>query len=98
MRDTPKESYVESYLVAQVKRRGGEIRKVRWIGRRNAPDRYVMLGERTAWVELKRPGEEATPAQQRELDRLTEAGELALCINDRDGVTLLLGLMESGLM
>lgn len=59
---------VEAYLVKRVKELGGEVRKVKWIGRRGAPDRLVMLPNgrvfavderghgRTTWVELKRPG------------------------------------------
>jgi hypothetical protein len=69
------ESSIEDYLVAQVKRLGGEVRKVKWIGRDGAPDRLVMLprswgvkpggvmfneGSPAIWVELKRPGGKAT--------------------------------------
>ena len=38
-----RESDIEEYLVKRVKELGGEIRKVKWIGRRGAPDRVVML-------------------------------------------------------
>lgn len=38
-----RESDIEDYLVKRVKELGGEVRKVRWIGRRGAPDRLVML-------------------------------------------------------
>lgn len=94
MEKAVKENVIESYLVRQVKQRGGEVRKVRWIGRRNAPDRYVMLGKRTAWVELKRPGKYATAAQERELDRLFAAGEIAVCVNSEASVDLLIALLE----
>jgi hypothetical protein len=69
---TARESEVEKYLVKRVKELGGEVRKVKWEGRRGAPDRIVMLPEtrnpeddnpemgRTIWVELKRPGGKAT--------------------------------------
>lgn len=40
-----RESDIESYLVQSVINRGGEIRKVKWIARRGAPDRRVMLLE-----------------------------------------------------
>lgn len=39
-----RESDIEDYLVNRVKGMGGEVRKVRWVGRRGAPDRLVMLG------------------------------------------------------
>ena len=38
-----RESEVEKYLVTVVKSLGGDCRKVKWIGRRGAPDRVVML-------------------------------------------------------
>ena len=41
-----KESIIERYLVLRVKSLGGEVRKVKWIGRRGAPDRLVMLPEK----------------------------------------------------
>lgn len=66
---------IEKHLVDSVKALGGAVRKVKWIGRRGAPDRLVMLPEcrdifdgsgcgrvpaKTIWVELKRPGGLAT--------------------------------------
>lgn len=41
-----RESQIEQRLVAAVKKLGGEVRKVKWIGRSGAPDRLVMLPER----------------------------------------------------
>lgn len=38
-----RERDVEAYLVKAVRELGGECRKVKWIGRRGAPDRLVML-------------------------------------------------------
>lgn len=38
-----RERDIEAYLVKSVKALGGEVRKVRWLGRRGAPDRLVML-------------------------------------------------------
>lgn len=66
-----RESQIEAYLVKRVKALGGEVRKVKWIGRDKAPDRLVMLPERfggdleyrpgrTIWFELKAPGLAAT--------------------------------------
>lgn len=40
---TMRESQIEAHLVKRVKELGGEVRKVKWIGRRGAPDRLVML-------------------------------------------------------
>ena len=62
-----RERDIEKYLVQRVKALGGEVRKVKWIGRRGAPDRLAMLPmaspkpylvslPKTIWVELKPPG------------------------------------------
>ena len=65
-----RERDIERHLVKRVKELGGEVRKVAWIGRRDAPDRFVMLPRlvhsnpwephretlaKTIWVELKNP-------------------------------------------
>ncbi|MDR8026468.1 VRR-NUC domain-containing protein [Burkholderia cenocepacia] len=77
-----RESDIENYLVARVKALGGEVRKVKWIGRRGAPDRIVMLPARsgyraplTVWVELKAPGVPPEAHQVREHERMRAAGQ-----------------------
>lgn len=86
-----RERDVEDYLVERVKALGGEVRKVKWIGRHGAPDRLVMLppkteecpqygsvsrgDSRTIWVELKAPGEKVKPHQQREHERMRKMGQ-----------------------
>jgi hypothetical protein len=85
-----RESDIENYLVKRVKAMGGEIRKVSWVGRRGAPDRRVMLGARTAWVELKAPGKTAEPHQVREHERMRRLGERVVVIDSFEGVEALL--------
>ena len=93
-----RERDVENYLVTQVKRRGGEVRKVKWIGRKSAPDRLVMLPDRGCyWVELKAPGKRATfpsnaheRAQKREHDRMRAMGQEVFVIDDYSGVDFIL--------
>ena len=41
-----REREIEAYLVQRVKELGGEVRKVKWIGRNGAPDRLIMLPDR----------------------------------------------------
>jgi hypothetical protein len=65
---------IERYLVKRVKDAGGEVRKTRWIGRRGAPDRRVML-KGGHWVELKAPGETLRPEQVREHERMARRGD-----------------------
>jgi len=45
-----RERDIERYLVKTAKALGGEVRKVKWIGRRGAPDRVVMLPAYTAKI------------------------------------------------
>jgi hypothetical protein len=76
-----RESDIEDYLVKRVKAMKGEVRKVQWIGRNGAPDRFVMLPPKFVreagdvlvyeglgvWVELKSPETIRTfPADARE--------------------------------
>lgn len=81
-----RELTIEQYLVDRVKKLGGEVRKVKWIGRRGAPDRLVMLPGNgfsqvhgvkpyTVWIELKAPGEKVKPHQAREHDRMRKMGQ-----------------------
>ena len=87
MKSPTRESQIERRLVERVKEMGGEVRKVKWIGRAGAPDRLVMLPERlddstwttkwldtTIWVELKAPGKKPEPHQVREHARMRKAG------------------------
>ena len=64
-----RERDIEKYLVDQVRALGGEVRKVKWVGRNYAPDRLVMgvccyarlwpgddgVYSSHVWVELKNP-------------------------------------------
>lgn len=70
-----RERDIENYLVERVKAMGGEVRKVKWIGRHGAPDRLVLLPGRTVWVELKAPGEKPKAHQTREHNRMRRMGQ-----------------------
>ena len=70
-----RESKIEAHLVQRVKALGGEVRKVKWIGRNSAPDRLVMINGNSFWAELKAPGEKPTPAQSREHERMRRMGQ-----------------------
>lgn len=73
------EKNVEDYLVDQVKLAGGEVRKLRWIGRVGAPDRLVMLNG-AHFVEVKRPGKMLEAHQEREHERMDERGCSVWCV------------------
>lgn len=95
-----RESEIENYLVERVKQLGGEVRKVKWIGRRGAPDRLVMLPTKypewmqqkgnAIWVELKAPGEKPKPHQAREHERMRAMGQRVVVIDSVEGVEELL--------
>lgn len=96
-----RESEIEKYLVKKVRALGGEVRKVKWLGRNGAPDRLVMLPlwfspkrlnviERTIWVELKATGKVAEPHQLREHIRMKAMGQSVVVIDSIEGVDALL--------
>lgn len=68
-----RESDIEEYLKHCVKRAGGEVRKVSWVGRRGAPDRVVFLNG-CHFVELKAPGKVPKTHQYREHERMAKHG------------------------
>lgn len=94
-----REREIETYLVKRVKELGGEVRKVRWIGRRGAPDRFVMLNTgllvdgtyaTSAWAELKAPGKTTEPHQTREHRRMRAMGQVVIVIDSIEGVDAML--------
>lgn len=86
-----RESKIEAYLVQRVKALGGEVRKVKWIGRNSAPDRIVMLPDNTFWTELKATGEKPTAAQIREHKRMRDMGQRVEVIDSIEQIEELLG-------
>ncbi len=94
-----RERDIERHLVQRVKELGGEVRKVKWIGRRGAPDRLVMLPPavwfkwhegRSIWVELKAPGVKPEAYQLREHERMRKMGQRVVVIDSIEGVEELL--------
>jgi hypothetical protein len=95
-----KESVVEAWLVKRVTELGGRVRKVRWVGRVDAPDRFVAVPPRMVkgrprsalqcFVELKKPGEKPTATQALEHEDLRAAGVFVYVIDSPEGVDRLL--------
>lgn len=67
------------------------VRKVRWIGRRAAPDDLFVKKGRHVWVEFKRPGEKPRPGQDREIARMRKAGMEVHVIDNLDDAYELFG-------
>lgn len=68
------EAPLQDWACAKAEAAGWYYRKVRWVGRRNAPDNVFAKDGRTVWIEFKRPGEEARATQGREIQRMRDAG------------------------
>ena len=84
------EYLVENTVSNKAKLAGWFVRKVRWIGRRKAPDRVFVKGGRTVWIEFKRAGKGATETQSEEHSEMREHGaEVHVIDNVRDGLRLL---------
>ena len=72
---TIRELVVEQKLVRDTQRRGGIAYKLTVPGRRNVPDRLLLMpGGRAIFVECKAPGQKPRMGQQRELERLKALG------------------------
>lgn len=80
-----RESEVEGYFNRQVEKAGGEVRKVKWVNKRGAPDRLAML-RGAHFVELKRPGGRPEPHQLREHERMRKHGLNVYVIDTLEGV------------
>lgn len=63
-----------AYLRAVVKAHGGECRKCAWEGRIGAPDILVLLPGKHFLVEVKAPKGRLRTSQNREIERLKQAG------------------------
>jgi hypothetical protein len=92
------EAQIEDYLVTRCKLVNAEVRKVQWIGRRGAPDRFVMPeGANTYnfWAEVKRPGGKLDDHQEREIATMRERGEIVHVFDSREQIDKALPLPRS---
>lgn len=77
-----RESLIEADFTYKWNLAGGEIRKVKWIGRRGAPDRVAMAPEAVIfWPEFKATGEKPEPHQLREHARMARMGQIVEIID-----------------
>lgn len=68
------EAPIEEWACDKAEKAGWLVRKLRWIGRTSACDRFFAKDGRVVLLEFKRPDKPANPTQEREIDRLREAG------------------------
>jgi hypothetical protein len=82
-----RESKIEKYFCREVKKRGGEVRKVKWLDRNGAPDRVAFFpGHAAIWIEFKAPGKKLRPEQKREHKRLNKVGQIVKVIDSKRAV------------
>lgn len=85
-----RESLVERNLVDAVEQRRGVAYKFTSPGRRNVPDRLVILpGAAPFFVECKAPGQGPSAGQAREIARLVALGQTVYILDDPDPERLL---------
>ena len=85
--DIPKESSLEDYLGRCVKQLGGRCLKFVSPGTAGVTDRLVILPNRqTAYLELKRLGEEPAPLQAKFIRDMRKLGQPAGWASTREGV------------
>lgn len=84
------ETHVEVEVTLKAEKRGWFWRKLQWIGRRDAPDKFFAKGGRVVLIEFKRPGKAPRITQGHEHDRLRAAGvEVYVVDNVRQGLAIL---------
>ncbi len=85
-----RERDLEDYLLRKVAQHKAFVRKIRWIGRRDAPDRLLKIpGGAQYLVELKKPGEQPRHGQLVEHDELRKAGFDVRVVDSYEGVNAL---------
>jgi hypothetical protein len=81
------EGKVKDYLVERIRKLGGEVRFLKWIGRHGAPDTLVMLKDiPPTFVETKAPEEKPRPSQVREFERLRHYGFRVLVVDSEEQI------------
>lgn len=84
-----RESVIEKHFVKRIRALGGEVRKVKFLDRKGAPDRLVMFQNGLSiWVELKATDGTLEPAQVREHVRLVKMGQVVMTLNSIEAVDL----------
>jgi hypothetical protein len=84
------ESNVEMPVVRRAERAGWFVRKLCWVGRRGAPDRFFAKKGRIVLIEFKDDGKSPDLNQLEEHRQLREAGvEVHVCDRVEDALRVL---------
>lgn len=69
------EAPIEEWVCDQAEKAGWLCRKLKWIGRRSAMDRFFAKDSRIVFMEFKRPGKtKGDRTQPAEIERMQAAG------------------------
>lgn len=68
------ESSLQDWACDRAAEAGWYHRKVKWAGRRNAPDNIFAKEGRVVFIEFKRTGETPRPGQEKEIKAMRDAG------------------------
>lgn len=90
-----REREIEQALVRAVKKRNGMALKFVSPGFDGVPDRIVILPNRIAFIELKRPGGKLRKLQEKRKSQLEELGFHVYCIDDKTKVEVILDEIQS---
>lgn len=89
-----RESEIEDYLVKRVKELGGEVRKLKWIGRVGAPDRFVGVFGKNFIIELKATGKKPRANQWREISFLRSCSVIVWVADSTQAIDDILGVTQ----
>lgn len=88
------EAAIEKPCVKRAEANGWFTRKLKWVGRRGAPDRVFIKGIRTPFVEFKDPDEgELSELQKREIAKMRKAGAEVHVIDNIEQFCFVLGIV-----
>ena len=97
-KETVKESVIEIYLRNEIKKIGGEAYKFTSPARRAVPDRLCILPKGLCiFVECKAPGKVPTPAQEREMKKLTDKYHSVFVVDSKESVDTLIQIIKNRL-
>lgn len=68
------ESSIEQTVCNVAENQGWFVRKCQWLGRNGAPDRIFAKDRRVVFIEFKDQGKEPEVHQEREIQRMLDAG------------------------
>lgn len=90
-----KERDIEKYLKKRVAEEGGEVRRVKWQGRRGAPDDVIFLNG-AHFAECKAPGKTPDDHQEREHKRMYKNGVRVFIIDSYHAVDSVIWMIKNG--